>query len=128
MTILFVCAPLTDETKGIINKNILSKMQNKFLINVSRGRIVEEEALYWALNENVLAGVALDAWYIYPENNNELRTWPSNYPIQNFKNVVMSPHAASHAIEAKWDYVDDAFDNLVRFIKTGEVKNRVNIV
>lgn len=125
--ILFVCVPLSDETKGSIDRNILSKMKDKFLINVSRGRVVEEEALYWALNENILAGAGLDAWYIYPENGSELRIWPSNYPIQNFKNVVMSPHAASHAIEAKRDYLDDTFDNLVSFLRTGEIRNIVDL-
>lgn len=125
--VLFVCLPLVSETKGIINKQVLSKMQGKFIINVARGEIIDEEALYWALENNILAGVGMDVWYNYPTPPYDKGSFPSRFPIHEFKNVVMSPHAASHAIESKNDYYEDTFDQVDYFLETNTFKRKVNI-
>ena len=62
-----VTAPLTDETKGLIGRTQLGLMKaDAILVNVARGAVVDEEALYTALRERGIAGAALDVWYSYP--------------------------------------------------------------
>lgn len=115
--ILFVCVPLSQETMGSIDRGILSKMQGKFIVNVGRGEVIDEEALYWALSSKILAGAGIDVWYRYPEVNSMEPTFPSRFPIHELPNVVMSPHAASHAIEFKDGYYQDTFDQLEIFLR-----------
>lgn len=93
--IIFITIPLTKDTEGSINKNVLEDAYNKYIINVSRGKIIDEEALFNALNNEVIKGFASDVWYIYPTKN-EI-TFPSAYPIDEFDNVVMSPHSGGFA-------------------------------
>ena len=115
--VIFVCVPLSEETRGSIDKKVLSEMQGKFIINVGRGEVIEEEALYWALSNNVLAGAGIDVWYKYPEVNSLEPAFPSKYPIHELPNVVMSPHAASHAIEFKDGYYRETFDKLEAYLR-----------
>ena len=89
--IIIVSSPLNKTTEGLFNKQLLSKMKNKFLINVGRGKIVEEESLYNALKNNKLKGYASDVWYNYPHGKEVML--PSTYPIYEFDNVVMSNHS-----------------------------------
>jgi len=94
--------PLTKETHHLINKEIISQMQGKFLVNVGRGQIIEEEALYYALKNGILAGAAIDTWYLYPDSDHAVQL-PSRYPIHTFKNVVISPHVGGFTIEGQVD-------------------------
>ena len=89
--IIIVSSPLNETTESLFNKQILSKMKNKFLINVGRGKIVEEESLYNALKNKELKGFASDVWYNYPHGKEVML--PSTYPIYEFDNVVMSNHS-----------------------------------
>jgi formate dehydrogenase len=89
--IIIVSSPLNETTESLFNKQLLSRMKNKFLINVGRGKIVEEESLYNALKNKELKGFASDVWYNYP-NGKEVML-PSTYPIHEFDNVVMSNHS-----------------------------------
>ncbi len=89
--IIIVSSPLNETTESLFNKQLLSRMKNKFLINVGRGKIVEEESLYNALKNKELKGFASDVWYNYP-NGKEVML-PSTYPIYEFDNVVMSNHS-----------------------------------
>jgi phosphoglycerate dehydrogenase-like enzyme len=119
--ILFTCLPLTSETKGLINKSRLQLMKGKYLINVGRGEVIEEKSLYEALNNNILAGAGLDVWYKYPRGEKE-PFFPSNYPIHELPNVVISPHKASQTYESIISMIDDTFDNIRSFIQTGKPK------
>jgi phosphoglycerate dehydrogenase-like enzyme len=125
--VLFVAVPLSPETRGSIDKEILSNMKGKFIVNVGRGEVIDEEALYWALSNNVLAGGGIDVWYNYPEVNSREPAFPSRYPIHELPNVVMSPHAASHAIEAKDGYYRDTFDQLEHYLRQGKALRPVEL-
>jgi phosphoglycerate dehydrogenase-like enzyme len=95
--VLFVTVPLTDATKGFIGRRELSLLPaGAILVNVARGRIVDEAALYETLHEKRISA-GLDVWYRYPESA-ELRshTPPSAFPFGNLDNVVMTPHLAEH--------------------------------
>ena len=89
--IIIVSSPLNQSTESLFNKQLLSRMKKKFLINVGRGKIVEEESLYNALKNKDLKGFASDVWYNYPHGKEVML--PSTYPIHEFENVVMSNHS-----------------------------------
>jgi phosphoglycerate dehydrogenase-like enzyme len=70
------------------------------LVNVGRGPIVDEAALYQALREGTLHSAGLDVWYNYPTDKAaRSHTPPSAYPFHELDNVVMSPHRAGGADE-----------------------------
>jgi len=124
--IVFVTLPLTLETEGLIDGNILSKMKGKYLINVGRGRVIDEEALYKALKEGVLVGAAIDVWYQYPKARNHA-VLPSRYPIHTFRNVVISPHISGIVEEAMKANVEETLENIRKWLITGEPINRVDL-
>ena len=65
------------------------------LVNVGRGAVVDEAALYQALVSGKLAAAGLDVWYRYPrEEKKRTKTLPSQYPFHDLENVVLSPHKA----------------------------------
>jgi len=85
--------PLTEKTKHLINSETLSYMKpTSFLINTSRGEIVDEKSLFVALSENKIAGAALDVFEIEPPTNTELLKLP---------NIICSPHIAAQTKEAQ---------------------------
>ena len=85
--------PLTDKTKHLINSETLSYMKpTSFLINTSRGEIVDEKSLVVALSENKIAGAALDVFEIEP---------PTNTELLKLSNIICSPHIAAQTKEAQ---------------------------
>ena len=92
--ILVLCLPLTDETRGMIDAARLAAMPRRaVLVNVGRGGLVEEEALYGALRDGGIGAAGIDVWYSYPRSEESRRnTPPSRFPFGELDNVVMSPH------------------------------------
>src|SRR5206468_8819686 len=85
--------PLTDKTRHLINSETLSYMKpTAFLINTSRGEIIDEESLFSALNEKRIAGAALDVFEVEPPTNTKLLQLP---------NIICSPHIAAQTKEAQ---------------------------
>ena len=77
--------PLTKETRNLIGKQELSIMSSKsFLLNISRGGVVDEEALYQALKYHKIAGAALDVFLEEPPKN--------NHPLFELDNILLTPH------------------------------------
>jgi phosphoglycerate dehydrogenase-like enzyme len=96
--VLFLSVPLTEETDGMIGARELSLLPTgSILVNVSRGRVVDEAALYEHLKVGrIRAG--LDVWYNYPKTAvSRASTQPSVYPFHELSNVVMTPHLAGHS-------------------------------
>ena len=122
--VIFVTLPASDETKGLINSEILLNMKGKFIINVGRGATIDEEALYKSLKDGILAGAALDVWYKYPKKGEET-VLPANFPFWELPNVVFSPHKASHTLQAVKAMIDDTAENIRSFIITGKPKETV---
>jgi D-3-phosphoglycerate dehydrogenase / 2-oxoglutarate reductase len=85
--------PLTQETTHLINSKTLSYMKpTAFLINTSRGEIIDEDSLYRALSEKGIAGAALDVFEMEPPTNTKLLQLP---------NIICSPHIAAQTKEAQ---------------------------
>lgn len=101
--------PLTDETKHIVNAGSLAAMKpTAFLINTSRGPLVDEAALADALNAGRIAGAALDVLSVEPPK-------PDN-PLLTARNCLITPHIAWASRESRARLIDAASENLRRFI------------
>jgi lactate dehydrogenase-like 2-hydroxyacid dehydrogenase len=101
------------------------KMTGKYLINIGRGDTVDEEGLYDSLKQGILAGAALDVWFNYPGIKGG-QVLPANKPFWELPNVVLSPHKSSHVEEAIKAMIDDTFENIRSYLKTGIPANKVN--
>ncbi|WFP78102.1 hydroxyacid dehydrogenase [Mesorhizobium sp. WSM4906] len=85
--IIVLCCPLTEETRGLISGERIARMKpNALLINVSRGPVVDDEALIEALRKGRIGGAALDVFATQP--------LPPNHPYFGFDNVIVTPHMA----------------------------------
>jgi phosphoglycerate dehydrogenase-like enzyme len=94
--VLHVALPHTNATRGLIGERELSLLpRDAVLVNVARAPIVDEEALFRALERRSIRAAGLDVWYAYPRSDEERRsTPPSVFPFRDLDNVVMSPHRA----------------------------------
>jgi len=97
--------PLTPETRHLIDRKALTKMKRSaYLINTSRGPVVDEPALAWALKERLIAGAALD---VYEDE-------PSVHPgLLGLENVMLIPHLASATTETRTAMADLAASNVL---------------
>jgi phosphoglycerate dehydrogenase-like enzyme len=85
-----VCVPLTHQTIGLLNGSSMAAIKpGAFLIDISRGRIVEHSSLIKALQEEKLAGAALD---VFPEE-----PLPPDNPLWGMNNVIITPHIADNS-------------------------------
>ncbi len=99
---LFVCVPWTEETEGLIGVEELRLLPDgAVVVNVARGPVIDEAALYTELKSGRLAA-GLDVWWNYPKNDEDRKhTQPANHPFHELDNVVMSPHRAGHTAETE---------------------------
>ena len=121
---IIITVPLTQKTKGLIGKKELKLMQGKYLVNISRGAIIDEEALFKSLEEHYLSGAAIDTWYQYPTNEQK-EILPSQYNFHKLENVVMSPHTAGYSDRALEENIKSVFDNMVRIYYGEEPENQI---
>ncbi len=101
--ILVLALPHTDDTDNLISHKELALLpRDAILINISRGKIVDQEALYSALKEGKIYGAGLDVWYNYPKTKGERSsTQPADYPFHELDNLVMSPHRGGNVKETE---------------------------
>lgn len=103
-----VACGLDDRTRGLIDAARLARMKpTGVIVNVARGAIIDEAALYAALQQRRIGGAVLDVWYNYQEPG-EPEVWPSNYPFQDLENVICSAHESASTqaqVERRWDFV-----------------------
>ena len=88
-----VHVPNLPETKGLVSKELLGMMkQTAFLLNTSRGEVIDEPALIQALKSEQIKGAALDVFWEEP--------LPKNHPLMFLDNVILSPHCAGSTWES----------------------------
>ena len=102
-------APLNNETKHLINKNNLKLMKKTaFIINCSRGAIINQEDLIDALKNNIIAGAGLDVF--------EKEPLPMDNELRKISNVVLTPHNAFYTKEAVERLTGICVDNVKDFL------------
>lgn len=117
---LVVCAPGGKDTQHLISKEVLENLgENGFLINIARGSLVDENALIEALEQNKIAGAALDVFANGPQVPSELL---------NSSKVILTPHIASSTNET-FDAMEALLlENLEQYFTTGKVVAQVEKV
>jgi phosphoglycerate dehydrogenase-like enzyme len=89
-----LACPLTPETRGLIGPAELARMRpTASLINVARGEVVDEAALYEALRDRTIRSAAIDVWYQYPRDG--APRMPSRLPFDKLDNVILTPHCSA---------------------------------
>jgi len=112
--------PLTHETDGMIDEKALRSMKpTSFLINMARGRVVEEKALIRALREKWIAGAGLDVFSQEP--------LPSDSPLYQLENVIISPHNAGNTPLYNRRLTDVFVQNLKRYLEGETPLNVVDL-
>ncbi|MAV05167.1 MAG: hypothetical protein CMC31_05890 [Flavobacteriaceae bacterium] len=110
--IIIVSASLTEESEYLIDKDFFSSLLKKpVLINVSRGKIINENRLVYALNDKLISGCALDVFEEEPINKEN--------QLKNFENVIFSSHNASNTYEANNSVNSQITKSLLKWIKDG---------
>lgn len=93
---IVVTPPLNEQTRGLFDQRALAAMRpSAVIVNVARGAIIDEGALYDALKQRRIGGAILDVWYRYPPQGQSVGPRPSSYPFQELENVLMTPHASA---------------------------------
>jgi len=93
---LIIALPHTSATEGLVGKSELALMPEKsILVNIGRGAIIDQKALYDSLKQRRIAGAGIDVWYNYPrDEDSRANTTPTDHPFHELDNIVMSPHRA----------------------------------
>ncbi|OFJ53786.1 2-hydroxyacid dehydrogenase [Mycolicibacterium grossiae] len=115
--VVVVSAPLTPATTGLIGARQLAALGGDgVLINVGRGPLVDERALYDALAGRVVKAAAIDVWYRYPAARGEPAT-PSDLPFAELTNVLMTPHSSGITTDTFRRRADDVAANIGRLAR-----------
>jgi glyoxylate reductase len=113
--IISLHVPLNDETYHMVNKDFISKMKpDSFIINTSRGPVIDEKYLYQALKENKIAGAGLDVFEFEPKVTKGLT---------KLGNVILTPHIASASLRARDIMARVAAQNIIDFVEGRVVVN-----
>jgi len=123
---IIIALPLTAKTRNIINENVFKLMKGKYLINIGRGNVVDEKALYQNLKNGNLAGAAIDTWYQYPTKN-QRKILPGTYPFHELANIIMTPHNAGYSDKAVAENILSTYHNIARILHGEEPVNIVNL-
>lgn len=111
--------PLTEETTGIIGRESFEKMKpSAFVVNASRGGVVDEEALADALHRGVIAGAALDVY--------ETEPLPADSPLRDAPNLVLTPHLGASTAEAQEGVAVEVANKIRLLLETGNRADAVN--
>jgi phosphoglycerate dehydrogenase-like enzyme len=114
-----IAAPLTEETRGMMGEKQLRRMrEDARLINIARGEIVNQSALIQALEEDWIAGAALDVF--------EEEPLPPDSPFWDMTNVVVTPHNSWSTPYLKQREAELFLDNLGRYLRDAPLRNRID--
>ena len=115
---VLIFTPLTPETKNMIGENELAKMKKTgIILNVARGGIINETALYNALKEGTIWGAGLDVFEVEPV--------PLNHPLLTLPNVTVLPHIGSASIGTRLAMMNLNMHAIIDVLEGREPKNRI---
>ena len=115
--------PLAAETRGMIGAEVLAAMApHAVIVNVGRGAVIDETALFEALSKGRIGGAILDTWYVYPsaERPNPL---PGSLPFEALSNVIMTPHMSGWTEGTVWRRTQTCAANVNRLNKGLALEN-----
>jgi D-3-phosphoglycerate dehydrogenase len=119
--IISLHVPLTVETKHLIDEDALSRMKpGAFVVNVSRGGVIDEEALARALTGGNLAGAALDVFESEPLSLDS--------PLLELPNVVLTPHLGASTVEAQELVAREIAESVRDALALGDLSGSVNSI
>lgn len=128
---LIITLPLTSQTKHFISEVELKLLpKHAVLINIGRGELIDQSALYTALKNRWIFSAGIDVWYNYPTSEAERsNTPPANFPFYQLDNIVMSPHRAGNLNKFEIENLRMThLANLVNeYLKGNPMPNRVDI-
>ena len=117
---LTVHTPLTSETRGLINRDALSRMkQGARIINCARGGLIDEDALYEAITNGSIAGAALDVFSEEPP--------PPDHKLLHLDQVIVTPHLGASTKEAQEGVAFTVAEQMRDFLLTGALRGAVNV-
>jgi phosphoglycerate dehydrogenase-like enzyme len=121
---LVIACPLNEQTAGLIGSAELSLMKpTAALIQVARGEILDEKALYEALRDRTIRAAAIDVWYQYPSEGKPCL--PSRYAFQDLDNVIMTPHCSGWTERVLERRFRDIAANIERLARGEPLQNLV---
>ncbi len=114
--IVSIHVPDTDQTRLMINKNVIKQFKKgAILLNYARGEVVDLEALAAALQKGDLAGAGVDVYPMEPEKNGDRFMTP----LQQLPNVLLTPHIGGSTEEAQANIGDDVSNKLFQYLEMG---------
>jgi D-3-phosphoglycerate dehydrogenase len=114
-----LACPLTEATRGLASAALLGRMRpSAWLLNVSRGAVVDEAALVAALRERRIGGAALDVYAVQP--------LAADHPLRSLPNVLLTPHAAGLTRESMEQMSTVAAEEVVRVLRGERPQNFIN--
>jgi D-3-phosphoglycerate dehydrogenase len=117
--VVMIACPLTPETHHLINAENLALMKpTAYIINVARGKIIDQQALIEALKQGQIAGAGLDVCEVEP--------LPKDSPLWDMDNVIITPHAAGGSQHRPRRTIEFFCDNLKRYLAGEPLRNVVN--
>lgn len=115
---LAITCPLTDETRGLIDREkIYSLPRGAYIINVGRGEVIDENALIEAIKDRHIAGAYLDVFQLEP--------LPQDSPLWQLPNVIITPHNSSTSRGNEGRVLEVFFDNFQRWLAGSPLRNEV---
>jgi phosphoglycerate dehydrogenase-like enzyme len=118
-----VSLPLTDSTQGLVNANALAGMKPEaVLLNVGRGPVIDEQALYEVLSKRQIGGAIIDTWYQYPSAD-QPECAPSHFDFAALDNVVMTPHMSGWTSGTVRRRQQTIADNIARLLTNQPLVN-----
>lgn len=124
--VVLSCA-LTPETRGLIGASAFAAMKpNAVVINVARGPVIDEEALWQALSQKRIGGAVIDTWWRYPETpQDDIEAWPHRF--DQMENTILTPHIAGWTDGTISRRTRFMARNLDRLARDGKLENIVGM-
>jgi D-3-phosphoglycerate dehydrogenase / 2-oxoglutarate reductase len=114
-----VCCPLTAETEGLLSASEIARMKTTaILVNVGRGPVIDQAALVRALEENRIAGAALDVFTVQP--------LPQDDPLTRLDNVLLCPHFVCNNFDLRAAVPTQVLHGFLRLLEGGLPEDIVN--
>ena len=117
--------PLTDNTRSLIDQNALAAVRpDAVIMNVGRGEVIDEAALFKCLKNNGIGGAILDTWYVYPQPDTP-KPHPSKFAFHELENVVMTPHMSGWTVETIQRRKETIAKNINRLVSGDRLINQI---